>query len=248
MLPEQPTDEALIDAYRAGNKNALNVLFSRYLKPLKSFLFKKSWFKGHSYLDDVLQDIFLIAFSRLNLPTGASLRDPEAVLPGQLHSGKGITENKFTDKTPNSFRKYLYAIAHKECIKQDERQSRLPQPLSQVFPDDEKGIAESPAGEAEGEDDSGTDDNPLPTACGRQAFIKGEYEESNYDDLRNRAEEILAQLSLQEQQLIRLLSQGKSYKEIRQEPSFSKYSIDYLMRKAYLIRKKVYKISIKYKV
>jgi len=209
-MPENAqTDEALIDAYRSGDKNALELLFHRYLKPLKSFLAKTSLSNDHSFLDDVLQSVMLIAF-------------------------EGISQNKFTDKTPNSFRKWLYTIAYNQCIKQTQERFKEFKPLSQVFPDDEKGIEDSPADEAGGQDDFGDDDLLVRIPEG-----------DDYDNSRNKAEEILSQLSLEEQELMRLISQGKSYKEIQPHPWFKKYSIDYLMRKVYKIRQKVYKLSKK---
>ena len=201
----QPTDEQLIDAYRKGDKNALEILFQRYLKPLKLYLARASLSNDHPFLDDVLQDIMLIAF-------------------------EGITGNKFTDMTPGSFRKWLYTIAHNQCIKQTQEKFKEFKPLSQVFPDDEKGISES----QEGQDDFGEDDLMVRIPEG-----------DDYDTSHNRAEEILSKLSLEEQKLMRLISQGKSYKEIQQHPWFKKYSIDYLMRKVYKIRQKVYKLTTK---
>lgn len=201
MIDDPRSDEALIDAYRKGDKNALEVLFQRYLKPLKLYLARASLSNDHSFLDDVLQDIMLIAF-------------------------EGITGNKFTDMTPDSFRKWLYTIAHNQCIKQTQEKFKEFKPLSQVFPDDEKGIADG--------DDSGADDLDLMVRIP---------EGDDYDTSHNRAEEILSKLSLEEQKLMRLISQGKSYKEIQQHPWFKKYSIDYLMRKVYKIRQKVYKLQ-----
>jgi len=224
-MPDNPyginqlTDEQLIDAYRKGDRNAIEILFHRYLKPLKLYLARASLSNDHSFLDDVLQDIFLIAL-------------------------KGINENKFTDMTPDSFRKWLYTIAHNQCIKQTQEKFKEFKPLSQVFPDDEKGIAES----QEGQDDFGEDDDLLVR------IPKGDdYDTSLSAGLaaassHNRAEDILSKLSLEEQELMRLLSQGKSYKEIQPHPWFKKYSIDYLKHKVHNIRQKVYKISMKYKV
>ena len=200
MPDNQPTDEALIDAYHKGDNNAIEILFSRWLKPLKYFLAKTSLSNDHSFLDDVLQDIMLIAF-------------------------EGITGNKFTDMTPDSYRKWLYTIAHNQCIKQTQEKFKEFKPLSQVFPDDEKGIEE-------GQDDSEDDD-----------LIVRIPESADYDTSHNRTEEILSKLSLEEQKLMCLISQGKSYKVIQEHSWFKKYSIDYLMRKVYKIRQKVYKLT-----
>jgi DNA-directed RNA polymerase specialized sigma24 family protein len=182
------------------------------------YLARASLSNDHSFLDDVLQDIMLIAF-------------------------EGITGNKFTDMTPDSFRKWLYTIAHNQCIKQTQEKFKEFKPLSQVFPDDEKGISES----QEGQDDFGEDDLMVRIPEGDDYDTSDLPAALRSAQAGNRAEEILSQLSLEEQKLMRLLSQGKSYKEIQEHPWFKKkkYSIDYLMRKVYKIRQKVYKLSAK---
>ena len=60
--------------------------------------------------------------------------------------------------------------------------------------------------------------------------------------IKARLTRILAKLSPQEIKLMILLNnEGKTYEQIQAMDEFAKYSLDYLMRKAYIIRKKVLK-------
>jgi len=103
------SDEALIDAYRQGEATALNTLFKRYLEPLRFFLLKHTWFKDDNHLDDILQEIFKIAFTR-------------------------IKNKEFNPEGEGSFKRYLYKIASIECKKQDIKRADQPMTFSQRFP------------------------------------------------------------------------------------------------------------------
>ncbi len=109
MIEDIRQDEALIDAYRQGETNALNTLFKRYLEPLRFFLLKFTWFKDDNYLDDLIQEILKIAFIR-------------------------IKSEKFQSEGEGSFKRYLYKIASIEYKKQDSVRAGQPIPLSQRFP------------------------------------------------------------------------------------------------------------------
>jgi DNA-directed RNA polymerase specialized sigma24 family protein len=109
-MPEDlRSDETLIGAYRQGETEALNTLFKRYLEPLRFFLLKHTWFKDDGHLDDILQEIFKIAFTR-------------------------IKEGVFQPAGTDSFKRYLYKIASIECKKQDIKRADQPIPFSQRFP------------------------------------------------------------------------------------------------------------------
>lgn len=111
------SDEDLIRLYRQGVTEALDILFHRYLDPLRGYLLKYSWFKDDSYLDDLIQQILMIAFTR-------------------------IKEKAFEPKGDGSFRHYLYRIGTIEYKKQDcLRASELP-PLSRRFPNVSTGFAD----------------------------------------------------------------------------------------------------------
>lgn len=56
------TDEALILAYRAGEKGTLDILFNRYFKALYYYLLDHSLIKEQSFLEDIRQDVFLVIF------------------------------------------------------------------------------------------------------------------------------------------------------------------------------------------
>jgi RNA polymerase sigma factor (sigma-70 family) len=107
----QPTDEQLIDAYRSGDQSALDVLFSRYLTKILTWLFGKSFFnKDEDYLSDVRDEIFLKVC-------------------------QGIRDGKFQSQGPGSFSAWLYTIAELECLNADKKRRRSIVPFSQVFPE-----------------------------------------------------------------------------------------------------------------
>jgi len=190
-LRSLPADEDLIAAYRAGDKNALEILFTRYLRFIKAYLFRISWIQDEGFIEDVRQIVLMTAFN-------------------------GIIKGIFTDTRPASFRKWLYTICRVVCLKQNEKQARLPQNISQLYPE-------------------------TPTAIPDDLSLKVSEQGVDYEQLHLKQEEALAQLSPSEQKLMQLISVGKKYKEILKEPEFATYSLDYLMRKVYLIRKKMKK-------
>jgi DNA-directed RNA polymerase specialized sigma24 family protein len=111
MIEDARQDEALIEAYKQGEPDALNTLFKRYLEPLRFFLLRPegTWFKDDNYLDDLMQEIFKIAFTR-------------------------IKNGQFEPRGEGSFKRYLYKIASIECKKQDIAHAGQPTPFSQRFP------------------------------------------------------------------------------------------------------------------
>jgi len=72
-----------------------------------------------------------------------------------------------------------------------------------------------------------------------------EEEKEKEDEIKGRLAKVLSKLSPDEQKLMIMLSDGMTYKQIHEEPEFAKYSLDYLMRKVYIIRRKIFKIKDK---
>jgi len=119
---------------------------------------------------------------------------------------------KFEPRGPGTFRAYLYETAQKVCFDQNRERMRADRPVSEVFTDEELSAPDE--------------------LCYREPDI------TDYDLINDRLKAALSELSLEEQKLMRLVSQGKPYKEIQKHPWFSKYSIDYLKLKVFNIRKK----------
>lgn len=112
MPEDNRSDESLIEAYQQGEAAALNALFKRYLERMRFFLLKHTWFKDDNYLDDLIQEIFKIAFTRIT----------------------SVKSDRFEPRGEGSFKRYLYKIASIECKKQDIARAGQPMPLSQRFP------------------------------------------------------------------------------------------------------------------
>jgi RNA polymerase sigma factor (sigma-70 family) len=66
-------------------------------------------------------------------------------------------------------------------------------------------------------------------------------EEERQTEIKAKVDKILSKLTDEEKKLMFLITDGKTYKQIKELPEFNKFSIDYLMRKVYLIRKKISK-------
>lgn len=114
MIDDLRSDEALIEAYRKGEASALDVLFSRYLIPLLSFLFNNSLFpKDEDYLLEVRDDVFLKVCQGIK---------------------KDAEDGGFSSRGPGSFHGWLWTIAKLECLNADKKRRRLHLPFSQAFP------------------------------------------------------------------------------------------------------------------
>jgi len=125
-----------------------------------------------------------------------------------------LRDGLFMPAGPGSFKRWVYKIAYFEALKQDKRRGKRAKPLSEVFPEEPTGIP----------------DDLLIDLAPRV---------SDYEEAELKLPEMLSRLSEEEQRLMRLVSEGKPYKEIQQDPSFSRYSLDYLMRKVYIIRQRM---------
>ena len=196
-MEDKRTDETLVTDSQRGEDNAcsersesaLNILFKRYWTKILAFLFKNSFFKDESYLDDVRQEIFLTAF-------------------------KEIKSGKFIPHGPGTFKRWLYEIARHQCKKSGTDRQHHPKAISQLYPDEPTGIAE----------------DTLPVISP---------EPTDYELIDSRLEAALSCISPEEQDLMKLISAGKTYRQIKKLPEFNKFSIDYLMLKVYTIRKKI---------
>jgi RNA polymerase sigma factor (sigma-70 family) len=116
-MEDNRMDETLVTDSQHGDGNALDILFKRYWMQILAFLFKNSFFKDESYLDDVRQEIFLTAF-------------------------KEIKSNKFNPRGPGTFKRWLFEIARHQCQKSGTEQQHHPKTISQLYPDETTGIAD----------------------------------------------------------------------------------------------------------
>lgn len=107
-------DEQLVEAYRKGEKSALDILFSRYLTKILSWLFGRSFFnQDKDYLIEVRDEILLKVCEGIR-------KMPEA--------------GGFSSRGPGSFQAWLWTIAELECLNVDKKRRRLYIPFSQAFP------------------------------------------------------------------------------------------------------------------
>jgi RNA polymerase sigma factor (sigma-70 family) len=136
------------------------------------------------------------------------LQDITVVIIEELNS------HQFYPKGAGSFRSWVYNIA--ENIYRTKGRDRAKQP--------------KPVSEFAGPDSTVTPEDILdllPVSA------------PDYQAVSPKLSEIISHLKPLERKLMQLIySEGKKYKDILQEPEFADYSLDYLMRKVYLIRKK----------
>lgn len=130
-----------------------------------------------------------------------------------------IRKGRFIPSGVGSFKAWVYKICQNVCWNANKDRARQPKPISELYP----------------EEPTGMPDDLLP---------KMPTQTVNYDHLATKIKDATSHLSLEEQKLMRLISERKKYKEIQQDPSFSKYSLDYLMLKVYNIRKKAKKLKV----
>lgn len=118
---------------------------------------------------------------------------------------------KFKPEGEGSFRAWLCSIARNVAMNYNRSKGRQPLNISQQL------LETAP------------DDPVVPE-------IERKEEER---ERKKKLNKILSKLSPDEKDLLFQLSQGKTYKQIHEMSEFNKSSIDYLMRKVYLIRKKL---------
>ncbi|MFH1228701.1 MAG: sigma-70 family RNA polymerase sigma factor [Planctomycetota bacterium] len=103
------TDEALIEAYRAGNLPALDILLKRHELALRNFVLGFSWLKKDpGIVDEIIQEIFITIF-------------------------KEIKNNRFIPAGPGSFKGWAYSIARHRCYNATESLSSRPKLLSKNY-------------------------------------------------------------------------------------------------------------------
>ena len=185
---DKRSDEALILAFYAGETSAVDVIYNRYIKPLRFFLLKESWRKDDSSIDDIIQEAFLILLNTLK-------------------------DKAFKPEGEGSFRAWFYTVAQNACRTYNRDQSHQPLNISKTL------IETAAAKPVESE------------------FIKKEDKKDRKKILR----EILSRLTPEERELMKLLGEGATYKQIKENSMFSQHPIDYLMLKVYNIRKKLTK-------
>ncbi|MDI6789046.1 MAG: sigma factor [Planctomycetota bacterium] len=180
------SDETLLEEFRAGDMNALDMLLERYQKILYHFILSFSRIKD---IDDILQDTLLTILNELK-------------------------DNNFIPKGPGTFRSWAYSVAKHHCLKATEKLASQIKPISQFYPDEPTGMPDD-----------------LIQDISKDIV--------DYEYLDYKLSQVMSELSLEVQKLMLLVSQDKTYKEIQQDPWFSKYSVDYLRRKVYNIRKRM---------
>ena len=128
---------------------------------------------------------------------------------------KELKTNNFIPKGPGTFRSWAYSVAKHHCLKATEKLKSQPKPASQVYPDEATGMPDD-----------------LIQDMSKDIV--------DYGYLDYKLSKVMPELSLEEQKLMLLVSQDKTYKEILQDPWFSKYkSVDSLKDKIYKIRKRM---------
>ncbi|MBI4712086.1 MAG: sigma-70 family RNA polymerase sigma factor [Planctomycetes bacterium] len=125
-----------------------------------------------------------------------------------------INTERFSPAGPGTVRAFLYQTARNICLWENEQHARQGTTIADVCTDEERELI----------------DNDV---------YQPSDESKDYGQIDAQLEQIRRQLTSEEQYLMELVSQGKTYVEIQQDQLFSKFSIDYLMRKVYLIRQKV---------
>jgi DNA-directed RNA polymerase specialized sigma24 family protein len=192
------SDEALVAAYQAwldgrpaGDPAALEILLTRYYTIIRNDLFGISFFKDAGYLDDVRQQIAITLFT-------------------EIRSGR------FKPTGDGSFRKWVYTVAHLECLNQDKKHRKQFKPVSEVFPEE-------------------------PTSLPDDLLPQVTPESADYESADRKLQAVLKYLKPEEQKLMQLVSINTPYIKILQEPEFAKYSLDYLKHKIYNIRQRIRK-------
>lgn len=117
--PDQIGDEALVEAYRQGEQEALEILLERYSTSILGYLASISFFfKDESYLDDIRQQILV------------------TVSEG-IRSGRS---GRFVPRGEGSFKKWLYRIAYFRCLNSDKKRRKDLKTISEVFPEEPTGF------------------------------------------------------------------------------------------------------------
>jgi len=109
-MPDDRTDEQLVEAFYGGNTDVFDILFYRYIERIRAFMRGKSWFKDDDqYIDELVGQDFEVLWQCLK-------------------------DRKFKSQGEGSFRRWLFGICQLECYKQDSNRANLPKTTSTFFP------------------------------------------------------------------------------------------------------------------
>lgn len=115
-MTDNISDEALVSAYLAGDKPALEILLKRYFSLILAYLYNTSFYpKDDAYIEDIRGQVVLTIINE-------------------------IQDNHFRPEGPNSFRKWVFTIAKNECLNQDKKRRRHAKPFTEAFPDEPTGF------------------------------------------------------------------------------------------------------------
>jgi len=112
-----------------------------------------------------------------------------------------LKKGEFIPRQSGSFKAWVFKICRLEVIKQDQKRRRRPRPISDRYPEEPTGIPDD-------------------------LLAKRPRDYDDYDPRLRHVQSIMNQLTGVEQKLMQRISEGKSYKEIIQEPMFGKYTLD----------------------
>ncbi len=109
-LEDNRSDEALIEAYRAGDKTALDTLCRRYLEPIWNRARYLSWSKDKSFIDDIQQQTIAVIL-------------------------QNIENKEFKPAGIGSFKAWVYAICRRTTLAANQRRKIQAKPLSERYPE-----------------------------------------------------------------------------------------------------------------
>ncbi|MDI6789045.1 MAG: sigma-70 family RNA polymerase sigma factor [Planctomycetota bacterium] len=132
-----------------------------------------------------------------------------------------LRAGKFIPAGPGTFRSWLYETARNICHEEEREYAKQPKTLGKQLLD------------------------AIPSDL--ESTRPVEEIEETVESISAEAERILSTLSQEEQLLLRMVSEGKSYKEIQATEPFTKYTLPNLRRKACDIRKYLFKEVAKWK-
>ncbi len=122
-----------------------------------------------------------------------------------------LKQGKFQPQFPGSFKKYLFETALKTTFDENQKRLRIVRPVSEVFTEDE--LAEP------------------------DELRYREPEDTDYEEIEERAKEVMVKLNKKEQRIMQLVAEGVPYAEIAILLHIK--SIDTLKNKIYRIKQKL---------
>jgi len=125
MPDNQLSDEALVQAFLAGDSPALTVLFERYFDPLKFYLIKISWIHDKNVYEDIIQQTFMLVLRAIK----SGKFKPDRV--GLSRRGK--------------FKSYLFETCRNICWQENKKHSQC-MPATDAFPKEPDQESAGPSG------------------------------------------------------------------------------------------------------